>query len=82
MSPDENGKISTVIKGNRLCIKYIVTDFYPTETLPKLKGHKAFILRPGTTYCKIRLCSRWSGENTEAVLQLIWKHLSLKSCII
>ena len=60
----------------------MLTVFYPTETLPKLKADKEFILCPGVMYCQVRSCARWSGENIKAVLQSIWKHLSLRTCII
>ena len=43
MSQDKNDKTSKVIKGNRLCVKFALTVFYPTDTLPKLKVHKAYI---------------------------------------
>ena len=42
--------------------------FYPTETLPKLRVQKAFILRSGFMYCRVRWCAYWRGENTKAVL--------------
>ena len=32
----------------KVCINGI---FYPTDTLPKLKGHKAFMQHPGFIYC-------------------------------
>ena len=60
----------------------MLTIFYSTETLPKLKVHKAFILCPRVMYYQVRSCARWGGENTKAVLQPIRKHLSLKTCII
>ena len=46
----------------------MLTVFYPTEALPKLKVHKAFTLRPGVMYCQVRSCVPWSGENAKTVL--------------
>ena len=46
----------------------MLTVFYPTEALPKLKVHKAFTLRPGVMHCQVRSCVRWSGENAKTVL--------------
>ena len=45
--------------------------FYPTDTLPKLKVHKAFILRPGLMYCQVKACVSWRSENTKAVLKSV-----------
>ena len=80
MPQDQNGKISTVMKGNRLCIKYMLTVFNQQRHYLNWKytGHK-FILRPGVMYCQVRSWARWSSENTGAVLQPIWKHFSLVS---
>ena len=49
--------------------------FYLKDTLPKLKGHQGLI------YFQVRLCVRWEGENTKAVLKSFWKNLSLKTHI-
>ena len=48
--------------------KYMLIVFYSTETLPKLKVHEAFILRPGFMCCQVRSCAHWRAENTKAVL--------------
>ena len=41
----------------------VLTIFHSTDTLPKLKGHQGWI------YFQVRLCVRWKGENTKAVLK-------------
>ena len=41
----------------------MLTIFYSTDTLPKLKGDQ------GLLYFQVRLCVRWKGENTKAVLK-------------
>ena len=41
----------------------VLTIFHSTDTLPKLKG------RQGWIYFQVRLCVRWKGENTKAVLK-------------
>ena len=46
----------------------MLTDFYPTDTTPKLKAHEAFILCPGLMYCQVRSCARGRCENTKVVL--------------
>ena len=46
----------------------MLTIFYSRDTLPKLKFHKVFILRPGLMHCQVRLCARWRDENTKVVL--------------
>ena len=46
----------------------MLTVFYPTEKLPKLKVYKAFTVRSGVMYCQVRWCARWSGEYAKAVL--------------
>ena len=43
--------------------KWCVDNFFSTNTLPKLKG------RQGLLYFQVRLCVRWKGENTKAVLK-------------
>ena len=54
MSRNKKDKISAVIKGHGLCVKYVLTIFYPADTLPdKLslpytlpeKVHEEFIIR-------------------------------------
>ena len=52
------------MKGNRLWIKYVLTVFNPTETLPKLKVYKAFILRPGVMYCRVKSCAPYKSSFT------------------
>ena len=41
----------------------VLTIFHSTDTLPELKGHQGWI------YFQVRLCVRWKGENTKAVLK-------------
>ena len=41
----------------------MLTIFYSTDTLPKLKGDQ------GLLYFQVRLCVRWKGENAKAVLK-------------
>ena len=53
----------------------MLTVFYSTDTLPKLKG------RQGLLYFQVRLRVRWKGENTKAVLKFFWKQISLKTRI-
>ena len=72
---DQNEKISKILKGNRLCVNCVLTIFCSTDTLPKLKR------RQGLLYLQVRLCVRWKGENTKAVLKSFSKHLSLKTRI-
>ena len=45
----------------------MLTIFYPTDMLPKLKVYKAFMLRLGLMYCQVRSHARWRGENTKAI---------------
>ena len=82
MFQDQNDKISNVIKGNRLCVKYVLTVFYQKNTLNKLKVHKVFILNPGLIYCQVKSCVRMKGENKKTILKSVRKHCPLKTRII
>ena len=42
---------------------YKLSVFYSADTLPKLNG------RQGLLYFQVRLCVRWKGEITKAVLK-------------
>ena len=53
--------------------------FYPTDKLPKLKVHMAFILCPGVMYGQVRSSVHWKGENVKAVLKSVQKHIWLKT---
>ena len=64
----EMTNLSKAIKGNKLCVNYLLTVFYPRNTLTKLKVHKAFILSPGLMYCQVRSCVQMRGENAKTIL--------------
>ena len=77
----EMTNLSKAIKGNKLCVNYLLTVFYPRNTLTKLKVHKAFILSPGLMYCQVRSCVQMRGENAKTILKSVWKHCRLKTRI-
>ena len=53
----------------KLCVDNILFN----STLPKLKG------RQGLLYFQVRLCVRWKGENTKAVLKSFERNLMIFS---